>query len=181
VRNKAATRASDGRFIWRFLLLMPVLTWFALVVFSMVTCPRLPKTGDALLDKLVSTLNDGLVQGYLHVTPYFISLPDDVLAGWEPEFGDDPRYWMLRYQLTEEVPAEYQSIHADLDVRPQVYYLEEARRRGIADGPLLYKLLSEYPHLWFEQSTWWGPFLHSCHYDPYERYALDISAETERR
>jgi hypothetical protein len=59
-------------------------------------------TGDALWDKYASALLDGMKQQPLAPTSPAGGwrapvVPDSVLAQWEPQFGNDPRYWQLRY------------------------------------------------------------------------------------
>ena len=83
--------------------------------------------------------------------PNPVKLPEEVLAGWEAEFGGDPRYWQLRYNCTAEVPPEIVADYEARGLSPRLYYLEQARERGIADLPVLWTLWAVQCELWADE------------------------------
>ncbi|MCH7472609.1 hypothetical protein IIA79_06620 [bacterium] len=145
----------EGRGIWASLFLLPVLAWAVLVAMAFSHMPPPLSTGDALFDKYLQAVATALPMagGSMGHSLDLLSgnpaaLDDEVFARWEPEFGNDPRFWMLRHYATTQVPAQHRSKYANLGVQPEVYYLEEARRRGAADGPVLSRLLLSYDSAW---------------------------------
>ena len=109
-----------------------------LVVASVLLAGRIllkpASTGDALFDrysaqvkkrfKTASTVAKGADQAAV--------LPDELLAGWEDEFGSDPQYWELRYWCGTQ---------AEMD-NPSEFLLE-AQKRGVASANTLLLLYIE--------------------------------------
>jgi hypothetical protein len=93
-------------------------------------------TGDALFDRYALAVNAQINawDGENLEPGMFASLPDSELAKWEADFGNDPRYWELRY-FSVQCSAGF-SCNADAPSRG-VEYLREAKRRGIATANTL--------------------------------------------
>ena len=122
-------------------------------------------TGDELFDRYAEAVDDRLTGTKLDydITLRAAVIPDEVLAAWEPEFGEDPHYWELRYLLADarasglfdagtipessegETPQEM----SDEAVEPVTTYprpmdfLLEAERRGCASSNTLLLLYLE--------------------------------------
>ena len=73
------------------------------------------------------------------------------LLSWESEFGDDPRYWQLRYRCTADIPGEIVNEYEAAGLDPRLYYLEVAREEGHADAATLWVLWGAYRELWIEE------------------------------
>jgi hypothetical protein len=95
-------------------------------------------TGDALYDRFALAVDARILALPASATPEQAAavalLPDADLAGWAGEFGQDPRYWELRYFCAK----------CDMETRPlaggctaAIDFLLEARRRNIATANTL--------------------------------------------
>ncbi|MCB1217085.1 hypothetical protein KDL44_06815 [bacterium] len=76
----------------------------------------------------------------------YCGIDDAILAGWEDEFGDDPRYWELRFfneaALRGALPLRLRAPDEPEDPQsyrsaPAVRHLARAQELGVADGHLL--------------------------------------------
>ena len=147
-------RRRNYRWLWLVaVVLVPVVLYAA----EFIQCRAFTPTGDRLFDayarevvrrqapRLFCWRPDGENDAMLSAT---VRLPDDVLAGLERNFGDDPRYWQLRYCLTEEVPADIAAGYDQTGLSPETYYLEVARDEGHADAATLYALWWAYYEQW---------------------------------
>ncbi|GEM_PF-2307429 len=147
---------AEGRGVWLALIVAPVLAWCALLVTVYTAVPPSASTGDPLLDRLLGTIAASKSDPAL--SPW--GMPTDargicegVLAEWEVEFGDDPRYWMLCYHFARCSTEGYSSEWAEVDLDPRARYLEEARRRGAVDGAVLLRLLRACDRAWREATN----------------------------
>lgn len=113
-------------------------------------------TGDELFDRYAAQVDQQIdALGYEGLADFDTAavVPDDVLAKWESEFGDDPRYWELRYFcMKHSMPApSVLEKAADPALRNQrgedldkaLGFLEQARERGIATANTLMLLYWE--------------------------------------
>lgn len=143
--------AVAGRAVWQALILLPVTAWLVLVLAATTYSAPPQRTGDPLLDKYCALITPrALAVGFDFEEGVSKSelLEDYELAKWRDEFGDDPRYWMLRYNCTPEHFLIGKSDHAYLGVQDRVYFLEEARRFRVTNGAVLLNLLREYEFAW---------------------------------
>jgi len=122
-----------------------------------LTLPFTP-TGDALFDRYAQAVLERQCTGPATDLPYVLNpttLPDDVLASWEAEFGGHPRYWQLRCwcHITGKLdtsgwpnlydPFSFGKIKADA-----AQYLAEAQQRGIADADTILLYYGLLPDVW---------------------------------
>jgi len=146
------------------LVLLPGLAWLVMAIYAWATCPPPSNTGDPLLDKLAVALTNRLLgskqTGWLEP-----ALPNEVFSAWESEYADDPRFWMLRYHLTNEAQPAYR-IEADgLSLKEpeseygapkqtisSIEFLKAARRRKVADSAVLLRLLRYYESVWWHNA-----------------------------
>jgi hypothetical protein len=120
-----------------------------------LSAPPTP-TGDGLFDRLalviderVNALDSFDIMGVFTAA----AVPDEVLAQWADDFGNDPRYWELRYickkrSVTEPTIAELEASLELLMERAEheaaaTQFLEEAYARGIASSNTLLLLYEE--------------------------------------
>lgn len=107
-------------------------------------------TGDALWDTYAQALLEQLPdminkprEGIVAISaPSGVGvLPDDLLASWQPEFGNDPRYWQLRY-FNKAAFDTYQDFLHGGPIHPEEYeyiepapaeYLLQGKELGVAD------------------------------------------------
>ncbi|MCH7472978.1 hypothetical protein IIA79_08515 [bacterium] len=109
-----------------------------------LAAPPVP-TGDSLFDRYalevearIAELEDG---GEVMQIRTCAALHDELLAGWENEFGDDARYWELRY-LCAWSNAEKDNFSSN-DFTAPADILREARRRGVTTANTLLILSRE--------------------------------------
>jgi len=105
-----------------------------------LSCAHFTPTGDELYDRYARTVIKREAWRLFHgVTP--AALPDAILADWEPDFGNDPRYWQLRYWSKihgGDSGSPNSQLATGVSSREKAYtYLEESRERGIADATTL--------------------------------------------
>ena len=146
----------EGRIVWLLLILLPVTAWAVLAILASTYVSPQSATGDPLLDKYCNAVIDqalatGLDREWLIYNNY--QLEDAVFASWEDEFAADPRFWMLRYHQTADESVERAGIQVKYGKYPSVHYLEEARRRGLADGAVLLRLLCSYDSAWLNATS----------------------------
>jgi len=154
-----AGRRATGRAIWLALGLLPLAAWLVLAILASPPGAVQPSTGDALLDKYCAALLKYRLPRELNGGGKALGevpLKDSVFRGWEKEFGSDPRYWMLRYynagldsfplEVADSILVSHPEERPGL--RRRISYLEEARRRGIADGAVLLTLLRWQEAIW---------------------------------
>jgi hypothetical protein len=93
-------------------------------------------TGDALFDRYAAAVDQRMAASSPFHQIYFpvAVLSDTELSLWEPEFGNDPRYWELRYFCASAGNTE-QTLNDGFS-RPS-QFLAEAARRGIATANTL--------------------------------------------
>lgn len=99
-------------------------------------------TGDALFDRYALAV-DVHINAWLkerYDLGLFAVLPDEELAGWESDFGDDPRYWELRYFCASAAMGGAQA--ASAEEGPE-RFLETARQLGVASANTLLCLYLE--------------------------------------
>jgi hypothetical protein len=138
---------------WGLVLGVPLCTWLAFAVLLLAQQPRrIPPSGDRLLDTWLQAAMDTNT-----FTVIYGGYSGELLSGgitertwkkWEGEFGCDPRFWMLCYRQRRPAEPEYYSTYAGVKVPGSCRYLEEARRRGLADATVLYNLLRDYDSAW---------------------------------
>jgi len=152
--GKARSPFLAGRIVAAVLILAPLLVWLTIVIAALGMHARPVATGDKLLDRYLQELvNRGLVLPPPADTSQKPMLLDDsVIAVWEPEFGNDPRYWQLRFLAARDPENKTVSPVAKVAVNANYCYLEEARRRGVADCRTLYFLLTAYDMAWNGES-----------------------------
>jgi len=115
-------------------------------------CWRLEPTGDALFDRCAQAVVEKQAWRLFSGNDTLgTALPDHLLAEWEDDFGDDPRYWQLRYysiglagdrQKFEAMlgPAQDHEL-VDEQVRTRLdATLREAVDRGCADARIYLQL-----------------------------------------
>ncbi len=153
------TPKGDGyraeRTFWIVMLALPLLAYCVVAVQSFSIKPVPITTGDALYDRYLTWVADGLDSNTAfgnrtqRLDPH---LGWDPFADWEAEFGNDPRYWMLRYRYAEsEITKTWQ-------YRKNVIgHLEKARELGMADGAVLLVLLTQIDDEIWNESRQWAP------------------------
>jgi hypothetical protein len=84
-------------------------------------------TGDALFDRYAAEIWQRNAPGAYAGEGISTAacLPDDLLAAWEAEFGNDPRYWQLRYFCARALKT---------DAEPEVSWTEELFKPEAAAG-----------------------------------------------
>lgn len=100
-------------------------------------------TGDALFDRYAAALDARITAWGMQPTAEITAvaaLPDTILAGWQREFGADPRYWELRYLCA--VTGAPETALADGFSAP-VDFLAQVRTRGLASANSLLLLYNE--------------------------------------
>jgi hypothetical protein len=138
----AAAKRSNGRWAWAVLVLLPVAAWVVVLVLVLTYQPQPIITGDALYDRFLAAVaamdySDWRARQYKSFGEPNLASDNAMFVEWEKEFGTDPRFWMLCYKTGSYT-----------DSCDEINYLEEARRRGIADGAILLELLREYDSRW---------------------------------
>jgi hypothetical protein len=154
-----AGRRATGRAVWLALVLPPLAAWAVLAILASGYNTPQQQTGDALLDRYCAALLECRLPKKLSshgdVRPN-MTLDANLLGSWESDFGRDPRYWMLRYYNAGLISFPLEAADSILvshpeelpAVRQRISYLEEARKRGIADGPILLTLLRWQEAIW---------------------------------
>lgn len=110
-----------------------------------LSAPPVP-TGDALFDRYALAVDQRLntfPASEAKDVAYLAALSDAELAQWESDFGQDPRYWELRY-LCAKCGNPQSPLAADF-ANPSDF-LDEAQKRGVATANTLlfrYKELRE--------------------------------------
>jgi hypothetical protein len=98
-------------------------------------------TGDALLDRYAQAVDEHIMsltdKGYEQ--PGAAIIPDTALAAWEPQFGQDPRYWELRYFCANVFPGQPLAP----GFSKPVDLLRESQKRGIASSNTLLLLYNQ--------------------------------------
>jgi len=151
VRAGPVRRSVAGRATWLALGLLPLAAWLVLAILASGYNPPQRLTGDALFDKYCQAITPrqlaaGISLGLGGLHSRFLA--DSELAAWEGEFGNDPRFWMLRYHCTAQPGDEYDSGFSEEGIQDRLRYLEAARRRGVVDGAVLLNLLRRYESDW---------------------------------
>lgn len=128
-----------------WLTLVPLaVSIFAYLILLVQVCQLTP-TGDPLFDHYARAVrNRQAWQLFAGVNGHPAALPDAQLAKWEPQFGNDPRYWELRYfcASAREAPAIAANGFGMIDeVESARAFLEEAISRGVARQSTLAPLL----------------------------------------
>jgi len=142
-----------GRIFWGAVALIPILAWAAALLFIVGGRSDQPSTGDALLDKYVS-------QAAHHPRRfYYTQLNPEVLATWEDDCWSDPQYWVLRSMFDDR----WDPYQDPGEPQPALDYLNEARRRGVADGTVLRRLLE------MKDIQWRIAIEHTVDYNPTSR------------
>ena len=121
-------------------------------------CRTFHATGDELFDRyaraVIARQGWRLFQSSDCTNP--ATLPDELLAEWEPDFGNDPRYWQLRYfcarfrhDTTIGDHYDWEDMATrDTDLRAALGHLETARERGVADAETLLLLYINARYSW---------------------------------
>ena len=142
-QDTSPSQAKPKSFLRRrfVVLLIPLAALLVLIAMLYVQeylhCARLEATGDPLFDKYAQAVRDRWARrlfytGTIEGSPNPASLPDEVLAEWEPQFGGDPRYWELRCWNANSARFPYLSKdRADAWSRGNEF-LDEAIKRGLA-------------------------------------------------
>ena len=109
-----------------------------------------PPTGDELFDAYATAVDERIYAYRPRSDDEFVVsecaiLPDRVLDRWEGRFGDDPRYWELRYLMRSEAggDAPVNPLADGQEPAASMVYLEQARSRGIATANTLLLLYEE--------------------------------------
>ena len=151
--GSAAWHTSKGaghkieRAVWIVLLVLPLLAYCVVAVLAYSIKPTPINTGDALYDKYLAWVADDLANNYRGsiAKPYGnrwgsagYSVNLDPFASWEAEFGNDPRYWMLRYRHSMGTRIDEWGFSEF-----NISYLEQAYELGVVDGAILFILLKE--------------------------------------
>jgi hypothetical protein len=146
---------------------LPLLAWLTLLGVALARLHPSPPTGDALLDYVNHHLEGPRWQALGHWSLLGNETTDFAASELWPElkrteyrdlvarFGTDPRFWMLCYVTSTPTATDQQRIQANLLGLPnQVWFLTEARRRGVADGPVLLALTLNEDQQWFDQGMY---------------------------
>ena len=96
--------------------------------------PPLP-TGDELFDRYAAQVHAQLLDGDYHGFINHAWVSDEVLAQWEADFGDDPRYWELRFLCYDNMSYFDRQYPEHYSVCTG--FLQEAIDRGIATANTL--------------------------------------------
>jgi hypothetical protein len=138
----------DNHYMHRLLVVYFAATLAALLFMSPVAAQEdavdplaYTPTGDELYDTYAQALLELLenarpFQSMIQVAPP--SLSSELLDNWEDEFGNDPRYWQLRYwdanwqTRVQEHASQYPAIEVDQDLDPGDF-LEQGVERGASD------------------------------------------------
>ena len=153
---RRAVQGTLSRVAWGVLIVVPLSAWLALAVATLTHQPRSVRTGDKLHDTFLQGLVDTDVLGDASLLGNAYEgglLSERQWRLWEKEFGADPRFWTLcHYFRNTGSPGadEYYSELAAAKLRASCKYLEEARRRGVADATVLALLLRV---MWWD---YWG-------------------------
>ena len=134
---------------WAVIAGLPLLIWAVMFVWSLVLRDMPFETDDPLTIRFISELKQSTrffnqynrsVRRHGRYDIHTHGLTEARLAGWEAEFGDDPRYWELLYNFS--CTTMWNETHG---LRPWGegidWYLREARRRGVVSAPLLDALI----------------------------------------
>lgn len=139
--------------LWCVIALPPLALLSALLWVTLTHQPQPVHTGDALLDAyLQAAVDDNLLlrsMSYGYISRWD-SLPEEQWQAIEGRFGDDPRYWMLRY-FVAAWEDQYVSPVAGIQLDSPVRNLELARERGCADWKILYELTLVYHDAWWSE------------------------------
>lgn len=120
------------RVLWALILAPPLLLWLVLSVLTLTHVPHDVHTGEAFIDAYALVF---VAQGGLKLTERYPAKHLRAKEQWralEKQFSNDPRFWWVCYKLRNDSTGE-----TDL---PRESYLQEARRRGIANLPILLDL-----------------------------------------
>ncbi|MBN2081260.1 hypothetical protein JW859_03535 [bacterium] len=131
---------------WITLATVPVLAWLVLATQTMTYRSPAPVTSDPLFNRFMERISRHIAFIQSDATNYYYygaGIPAYELAGWEKEFGNDPRFWQLCYYFANELPEEYVTELPGSGYDAEVHYLEEARRRGIADPLIMIELYTQ--------------------------------------
>jgi hypothetical protein len=142
------------RIVWGVILGAPLLVLAFMAVSALTRHAPPVRTGDALLDAFLQQLvdHDELTDPAL----YSFSDPvaavvhgEAIFAPLEPQYANDPRFWMLRYDFGWMRSGEaYYSKTAKCELESRYKWLEEAKERGIADAAVLDELYRGYEQAW---------------------------------
>jgi len=110
-------------------------------VSEVIRCSQYKPTGDALYDQYARTVIARNRWRLFHNRNNGVTyLPDSLLETWEPEFGDDPHYWQLRWFCAKHKQAprivNISGARQRLPTDPQLnawQHLQEGVDRGAAD------------------------------------------------
>jgi len=161
--NRRAKQRRLKHLWWVVPVILLVLIPAGLYLNEVRRCTIFHPTGDALFDRYAQAVISR--QGWRLFTCHSeqdinpATLPDELLATWEPEFGDDPRYWQLRFFC-----ARFRNnLHAQ-GIKPRdpwelstpdhphpVKHLETARERGVADAETLLLLHIIATSTWYDE------------------------------
>ncbi len=145
------------------LVALPALCAYAWLAYATLTHRQLlVRTGDTLLDAYLQAVvdndrvtNPGAFYAWNSQLIYSpgdtFQLPEQEWYSLEQRFGDDPRFWMLCYNLRRE-PSEYVSPVAGVEVYGRTKYLEQARQRGAVDWTVLSWLTLHYSNAWMRDA-----------------------------
>lgn len=137
------------------ILFLPLLLLLGSYSIERYKCSRFQPTGDKLLDTYakevihreaprlfassyqVFTSDDPYVEPKRPLPGY---LEHEVFEGWEDNFGDDPRFWQLRYLRTwgDSLPEEFRDEYGDKYDRLKVGFVDEAIEHNAVDADLLW-------------------------------------------
>jgi hypothetical protein len=153
---------------------IPLLSLCALLVAASLYQPAPVNTGDLLLDRLFADFDQrgGMPWGskslaQLHSqldldrydTELRVSLPPaatrsaDILSEIKPAFVEDARYWLLLFDAQQvTVPRAAAGELKARRLGDQVWFLEEARRRGVSSPALMTQLAYRYDSAWRESA-----------------------------
>lgn len=140
--------------LWCVIALPPLALLLALLWATFMHRPQPVNTGDALLDAyLQAAVDENLLLRSMRYGDIlrWESLSERQWQSVEQRFGEDPRYWMLRYYVDAQADA-YLSPIAQVQLDSPVRYLEQARDRGCADWKILYALAQAYHEAWWNEA-----------------------------
>jgi hypothetical protein len=133
-------------------LLIALLVVLVLYACEFYRCTRFTATGDALYDCYARAVIRRQAWKLFHATgDHPATLPDKLLAGWESDFGNDPRYWQLRYWCARHRIDNYTvlakrhpwEVVPGPEQRDAGQYLIQAYERDVADADTLWFLFEE--------------------------------------
>ncbi len=140
--------------LWCLIALSPLSLLLVLLWVTLLHQPQPVNTGDALLDAyLQAAVDENLLLRSMRNGDLsrWHSLSEQKWQSIEQRFGDDPRYWMLRFNLDAEGEAHLSPV-AGVNVASKLRLLELARARGCANWTALLKLINSYENAWTEEA-----------------------------